>query len=66
MSDTKPDIMPRMGGIALRNGLILVSEDNWAAAVRQPDGTIGVASVPGGGSRFEVVLPRSAPPAPAP
>jgi hypothetical protein len=37
-------LLPRMGGIALRNGLALVSEDYWAAAIRMPDGSINVAS----------------------
>jgi hypothetical protein len=43
MSD-KNELLPRMGGIALRNGLVLVSDDNWAAGVRERDGTISVAS----------------------
>jgi uncharacterized protein YqhQ len=34
----------RMGGIALKNGLALVSERHWAAAIREADGTISVAS----------------------
>ncbi len=38
------ELMPRMGGIALRNGLVLVSDDNWAAAIREPGGGIAVAS----------------------
>jgi uncharacterized protein YqhQ len=33
-----------MGGIALKNGLILVSEKHWAAAVRDAAGIISVAS----------------------
>ncbi len=36
--------LPRMGGIALRNGLILVSETHWAAAIRDAAGIINVAS----------------------
>ncbi len=45
---------PRMGGIALKNGLILVTEQHWAAAIRQADGSIDTASgdkvrLPGGG-----------------
>ena len=36
----------RIGGIALRNGLVLLSEHNWAAAIREPDGSISVASGP--------------------
>ncbi len=44
----------RIGGIALRNGLALVSERHWAAAIREADGTISVASgkkvrIPGSG-----------------
>jgi hypothetical protein len=44
----------RLGGIALANGLVVVSNDNWAAAVRETDGSISVASgkkphVPGTG-----------------
>ncbi len=38
------EIMPRMGGIALKNGLVLVSDDYWAAAIRETDGAITVAS----------------------
>lgn len=34
----------RMGGIALKNGLILVTERHWAAAIREDDGSISVAS----------------------
>lgn len=36
--------LPRMGGIALKNGLVLVSDDHWAAAIREPGGNISVAS----------------------
>ena len=32
--------LPRMGGIALNNGLILVSERYWGAAIRAADGKI--------------------------
>lgn len=35
---------PRVGGIALRNGLVLVSERFWAAAVREREGGIAVVS----------------------
>lgn len=35
---------PRMGGIALKNGLVLLSEHNWAAAIRDATGGISVAS----------------------
>ena len=34
----------RLGGMALRNGLLVHGPEHWAAAVRRPDGTIGVAS----------------------
>jgi uncharacterized protein YqhQ len=34
----------RMGGIALKNGLILVTENHWVAAIRQADGSIDTAS----------------------
>jgi uncharacterized protein YqhQ len=34
----------RMGGIALKNGLILVTERHWAAAIREDSGGISVAS----------------------
>jgi hypothetical protein len=45
-----------MGGIALKNGLVLVSDDYWAAAIRETDGSISVSSgrksrLPSGGSR---------------
>jgi uncharacterized protein YqhQ len=36
----------RLGGMALRNGLLVHGPEHWAAAVRQADGTIGVASGP--------------------
>lgn len=47
---------PRMGGMALRNGLLFVSERHWAAAVRDAAGVIRVASgikphVPSGSGR---------------
>ena len=38
----------RIGGMALREGVLLQSPDNWAAAVRLPDGTIRVRSGPKG------------------
>jgi Protein of unknown function (DUF1385) len=41
-----PQVLPRMGGIALKNGLVLVSEEHWAAAIREGDGGISVASGP--------------------
>jgi uncharacterized protein YqhQ len=34
----------RLGGMALRNGLLVHGPSHWAAAVRRDDGTIGVAS----------------------
>jgi uncharacterized protein YqhQ len=36
----------RLGGMALRNGLLVHGPAHWAAAVRKPDGTIAVASGP--------------------
>ena len=36
----------RLGGMALRNGLLVHGPSHWAAAVRRNDGTIGVASGP--------------------
>jgi uncharacterized protein YqhQ len=37
---------PRLGGMALANGLLVHGPTHWAAAVRAPDGTITVASGP--------------------
>jgi uncharacterized protein YqhQ len=34
----------RIGGMALRDGVLLQSQDNWAAAVRLPDGSVKVRS----------------------
>ena len=34
----------RIGGMALKDGVLLQSQDNWAAAVRLPDGSIKVRS----------------------
>jgi uncharacterized protein YqhQ len=34
----------RLGGMALRNGIMVHSFDHWAAAVRTPDGRIAMAS----------------------
>ena len=42
MSDTEL----RLGGMALRNGLLVHGPTHWAAAVRAADGSIGVASGP--------------------
>jgi hypothetical protein len=39
-----PGAEPRMGGIALKNGLVLLSESNWAAAIRESSGEISVVS----------------------
>ena len=36
----------RLGGMALRNGLLVHGPTHWAAAVRAADGTIAVASGP--------------------
>ena len=44
MSEKSRPELPRMGGIALRNGVVLVSERHWAAAVRDAGGGISVAS----------------------
>jgi hypothetical protein len=53
---TPTEVLPRMGGIALRNGLVLVSDDYWAAAIRESGGAISVSSgrktrLPSGRSR---------------
>ena len=53
--DGEPDA-PRMGGIALKNGLVLVTERHWAAAIRETDGSISTASgdkvrLPGSGEQ---------------
>jgi hypothetical protein len=55
MSEKSRPELPRMGGIALRNGVVLVSERHWAAAVRDAGGGISVASgrkprLPGSGT----------------
>ncbi len=34
----------RLGGVALMNGLVVVSTEHWAAAIREIDGSISVAS----------------------
>ena len=34
----------RLGGMALRNGLLVLGPTHWAAAVRTPDGQVKVAS----------------------
>jgi len=38
------DENPRLGGMALANGLLVHGPTHWAAAVRDPDGTVRVAS----------------------
>jgi uncharacterized protein YqhQ len=43
MSPTAPGKL-RLGGMALRNGLLVHGPTHWAAAVRTPDGTIRVGS----------------------
>lgn len=52
---TKLDKGLRIGGIALRNGLVVVSERYWAAAIRSVDGSIKAAA------GRNVRLPRSRP-----
>ena len=42
MADSKDKL--RLGGMALRNGLLVHGPEHWAAAVRQADGTIAVGS----------------------
>jgi uncharacterized protein YqhQ len=47
MSDNQDDDDKlRLGGMALRNGLLVHGPTSWAAAVRRPDGTIATASGP--------------------
>ena len=43
MADTAPEKL-RLGGMALRNGLLIHGPTHWAAAVRDRDGAIEVAS----------------------
>lgn len=43
MSDATPDKL-RLGGMALRNGLLVHGPTHWAAAVRNRDGEVAVAS----------------------
>jgi uncharacterized protein YqhQ len=40
------DAKLRLGGMALRNGLLVHGPTSWAAAVRRPDGSLAVASGP--------------------
>lgn len=46
MSPTKPpsEEEPKLGGMALANGLLVHDRDRWAAAVRDRDGALKVAS----------------------
>jgi len=45
VSETNGSAPPiRLGGMALRNGLLIHGPTSWAAAVRRPDGEIEVAS----------------------
>lgn len=37
---------PRLGGMALANGLLVHGPTHWAAAIREPDGSVRVASGP--------------------
>jgi uncharacterized protein YqhQ len=56
--DEAKDEPLRLGGMALRNGLLIHGPTSWAAAARAPDGTIDVASGPKpdfGGTRFAKV-----------
>src|SRR3982751_1681914 len=46
MTAPVPDDKLRLGGMALRNGLLVHGPTHWAAAVRDDDGTIAVASGP--------------------
>jgi uncharacterized protein YqhQ len=41
-----PEDKLRLGGMALRNGLLVHGPSHWAAAVRAPDGSVKVASGP--------------------
>ncbi|MCW3017083.1 MAG: hypothetical protein JWO02_4175 [Solirubrobacterales bacterium] len=43
-TDTAKPARLRLGGMALRNGLLVHGPTHWAAAARRKDGTIGVAS----------------------
>jgi uncharacterized protein YqhQ len=42
----RPDAPLRLGGMALKNGLLVHGPTSWAAAARAPEGTIRVASGP--------------------
>jgi uncharacterized protein YqhQ len=42
----------RLGGMALRNGLLVHGPTHWAAAVRTRDGEVKVAASPGSARRW--------------
>jgi uncharacterized protein YqhQ len=46
VSEAKPSEKLRLGGMALRNGLLVHGPTHWAAAIRGKDGRIQVASGP--------------------
>ena len=46
VSDAEQKTRLRLGGMALRNGLLIHGPTHWAAAVRDADGAIQVASAP--------------------
>ena len=45
-AEKPPEDKLRLGGMALRNGLLVHGPTSWAVAARGPDGTIGVACGP--------------------
>ena len=55
----KPEKL-RLGGMALRNGLLVHGPTHWAAAVRADDGAIAVASGPKPRVRGRRPAPRRA------
>ena len=59
MTKPVPPDKLRLGGMALRNGLLVHGPTHWAAAVRAPDGEVKVASgpKPSLGSKRTEVLP---------
>jgi len=58
MPESVPD-WPRLGGMALANGLLVHGPTHWAAAVQRPDGSIATASGPK--PRFAVPVIGNAP-----
>ena len=46
MTSPVPEDKLRLGGMALRNGLLVHGPTHWAAAVRTDDGEVRVASGP--------------------